>query len=294
MSARARTAGAPSVVAAVAAALVLLVTAGAFGDDEPTAEEAVERARALVRQGQQADAEEYLATLVREEGGPHARDPEVLLEAARLSTSGAACRAYAQRAIENTRDSSVIEAARMLMGDSYFAESLYLSASIEYEHAARHASQRGPGEADLKRARSILASGDAGAAAEAYREIADWGATPNEVTAEADVGLGRALLEAGRPIEAAEQFETAARIHEDGGIRRRALKGAAESHEASGHHAEAVAALELLLAGYPDSYEGVLAREKLRTYAVPDSSALLGDAPDTTGTADAPGDSAGR
>jgi tetratricopeptide (TPR) repeat protein len=143
-------------------------------------------------------------------------------------------------------------------------------------------SKRGPGLADLKRARSILAGGDAGAAVEAYRAIADWGATPGELTPVAEVGLARALLAAGRAPEAAEQFERTARVYENRETRVRALAGAAESHEAAGADAEAVAALALLVSDYPDSYEAVLARERLRTYSLPDSTLLYGDAPDTT------------
>jgi len=271
---------------AAATAVVICVAAPAMGDDAPTAEAAVERARALVSQGHPADAETYLADLVREGEGPHAESAIVLLEAARLSSSPEDCRAYAARATDRTRNSAVLEAAHMLTGDSYFAESLYLSASLEYEKAARHASGRGPGLADLKRARSILASGDAGRAVEIYREIADWGATPGEISMAAEIGLARALLEVGRPGDAAKQFETTARVHEDKEIRALALAGAAESREAVGEHAAAVAALRRLLEDCPDSYEAVLARERLRTYALTDSTALAGATADTAAPAD--------
>ena len=271
---------------AAATAVVACVAAPALGDDAPTAEAAIEQARALVGQGHQEDAEAYLADLVREGEGPHEGSATVLLEAARLSTSVEDCKAYAARAIEKTRNSAVLEAAHMLLGDSYFAENLYLSASLEYEKAARHSSGRGPGAADLKRARSILASGDAGAAVETYREIADWGATPGEVSAVAGLGLGRALLEVGRPGEAAEQFETIARLHEETEIRAPALAGAAESHEVAGQHEDAVVALRRLIADCPDSYETVLARARLRTYALTDSLALPRADADTSGSAD--------
>ncbi len=267
-------------VALTAAVLALCLAAPAWCDDIPTPEEAVEKARALVRQGQQSDAEVYLAELVSEEDGPHAGNAIVLMEAARLAGSTELVRAYAARAIERTRRDAILEAAHMLLGDSYFAENLYITASQEYEAAAGHSSQRGPGTADLKRARSILAAGDAGAAVEAYRAIADWGATPGEITPIAEIGLARALLAAGRTAEAAEQFDRTARVYEEAEVR--ALAGAAESHEASGADSAAVAALKRLLADHPDSYEAVLARDRLRTYSFADSTLLYDDGSDTT------------
>ncbi len=282
MSARRRIVTVAARATLTATALTLCLAAPAWCDDVPTPEEACEKARALVRQGHVTDAEAYLADLVAEEDGAHAASAIVLLEAARLSTSAEACRIYAARAIKRTRNDALLEAAHMLRGDSYFAESLYISASHEYEEAARHSAKRGPGLADLKRARSILAAGDAGAAVEAYRAIADWGATPGELTPVAEVGLAQALLAAGRAPEAAELFERTARVYEKSEIRVRALAGAAQSHEAAGADAEAVAALALLVSDYPDSYEAVLARERLRTYSLPDSTLLYGEAPDTT------------
>jgi tetratricopeptide (TPR) repeat protein len=258
----------------LAALLVLLLSAPAWCDDVPTAAEVAEKARALVAQGRQTAAEEYLAGFLDEENGPLADNAMLLVEAARLATTAEDCRAYAGRAIERTRSSDLLEAAHMLMGDSYYAENHYLSASAEYEKAARHSSGRGPGVADLKRARSILASGDAGAAVEAFREIADWGATPGEFTPLAEVGLATALLAAGRPAEAAEQFERTARTFPESEFRPKALAGAAESHEAAGEDSAAIAALRRLVADHPDDYEAVLARAHLRTYALRDSAAF--------------------
>lgn len=269
-------------VALTAAVLTLCLAAPAWCDDIPTPEEAVEKARALVRQGQQSDAEVYLSELVSEEDGPHAGNAIVLMEAARLADSAELVRAYAARAIERTRRDAILEAAHMLRGDSYFAENLYITASQEYEAAARHSSRRGPGPAELKRARSILAAGDAGAAVEAYRAIAEWGATPGEITPIAEIGLARALLAAGRTAEAAEQFDITARVYEEAEVRVRALAGAAESHEASGADSAAIAALKRLLADHPDSYEAVLARERLRTYSFAESTLLYDEASDTT------------
>jgi len=287
MSARRRIVTVAARATLTATALTLCLAAPAWCDDVPTPEEACEKARALVRQGHVADAEAYLENLLAEEDGAHAANAIVLLEAARLSTSAEVCRIYAARAIKRARSDALLEAAHMLRGDSYFAESLYISASHEYEEAARHSARRGPGLADLKRARSILAAGDAGAAVEAYRAIADWGATPGEITPVAEVGLAQALLAAGRAPEAAELFERTAHVYEQSEVRIRALAGAAESHEAAGADAEAVAALALLISDYPESYEAVLARERLRTYSLPDSTLTYGEAPDTTAV---PGD----
>ena len=82
--------------------------------------------------------------------------------------------------------------------------------------------------------------------------------------------------------EAAEQFERTARVYAESEVRIRALAGAAESHEAAGADAAAVAALAVLVSDYPNSYEAVLARERLRTYSLPDSTLLYDEVPDTT------------
>ena len=87
MSARRRTAAVARATLS-AAAFTLCLTAPAWCADTPTPEEAVEKARALVRQGQQSDAEAYLADLVSEEDGPHAGNALVLLEAARREIEG--------------------------------------------------------------------------------------------------------------------------------------------------------------------------------------------------------------
>lgn len=240
--------------------------------DETSPEEAIAKARALEEQGFHAEAEVYLAGLVGEDG-PLARDASVLLEAARLARDVEACRELADRAIERTRSSSIIFSARLLRGDSYFAEGLYLAAAREYEIAGEHSPGRGPGEAELKRARSLLAAGDARAATRAYREIAEAGSVPTEITPLAELGLARSLLMSGNAADAAEQFETTARVHDDHYLRPRALAGAAESHEAAGNHAAALEALERIVTEYPGSFEAVLARERLTTYTIPDTVA---------------------
>ncbi|MBN2564243.1 MAG: tetratricopeptide repeat protein, partial [Candidatus Eisenbacteria bacterium] len=160
-----------AVCALVPALIVAGPTARAQAQDGPTAREAVERARALERSGHPGDAWSYLEHLVTVDDGPLAGEAEVLLEAARLADSSEQARALALRAIEGTRSARILYAARILRGDSYFAQAMYQTASREYEEASRHAPGRGPGAAELKRARSILASGDTEAAIVAYENI---------------------------------------------------------------------------------------------------------------------------
>ena len=270
-----------------AGALVLLLALGtagaALGDSAPTAREALEKARALERAGHAEEAVEYLSGLVDGEDAPLRDEAEVLLEAARLSRSPEKSRAYAARAIEHTRSSAVVEAARLLRGDSFFAEGLYLSAATEYGEAAKHSRERGTSVGDLKRAASLLAAGDAGAAADAYRRIAQSGATPGEATPRAQLGLARALLTAGRAAEAAEEFEVVARVYKDHGLRVQALAGTAECYEALGEARRAADALTALVTEYPNSYEAVLAREKLRRRALADTTSAA--EADTAGAA---------
>lgn len=253
-------------------AIAVSVAVPVLSDDAPTAEQAIERARALERSGLSAEAAAYLDGLVGAEDAPLSGEAQVLLEAARLAPSVETTRAYAARAIERTRDSRILESAHMMIGDSLFAEKLYLAAAREYEEAARHSPGRGPGAADLRHARCLLASGDAVAAMEAYTEIVGRGAVPTEVTSLAELGLGRALLSAGRPEEAAEQFDRTSGTYEDDVVRIRALLGAAESHRSAGSHSSALRALGELVEEYPGTYEAALADEWLRTYAVPDTA----------------------
>lgn len=283
MDARRTHLSALGVAAAAIAAVLLPASQPAWSDDVPTAAEAVEKARALEQQGQLAAAEEYLTELASDEDAPLGRNAEVLLEIARLSADAETSRDFAARVIARTRDDELLESAHMLRGDSFFAEARYASAQHEYEAAARHSPTRGPGTADLKRARSILASGDARAAADAYREIAGWGAVPGELTPQAEVGLARSLLVLGQFEEAAEQFERTARIYGESGVRVRALAGAAESHEYAGADSSAVAALQSIVTDYPDSYEAVLAREKLRSHALADSLSAAAAMADSIG-----------
>lgn len=280
-----------ALTAAVAAAAFLLAL-GAFApalcDDTPSPQEAIEKARSLEKSGYRAEARLYLEELVAEDG-PLAREAEVLLEAARLAETGEESRAYAARVIDRTRNARLLYAAHVLRGDSLFAEGLYLGAAQEFEKAARYSPDGEEGEAELRHARSLLASGDTAAAIEAFRGVAEGGAVPTDVTPHGQLGLARALLTAGHSTEAAELFELIASTYPDHELRPRALAGAAEGHETAGADSAAIAALERLLEEHPESYEATLARDRLRTYeprAVDEAPGETGEAPgDTTETA---------
>jgi TolA-binding protein len=255
----------PATLAALAAVVFAVGhPAVVSAQDGPTPEEAVERARALERGGHAVDALSYLEDLVAEDGGPLAEEPEVLLEAARLANTAEQVRALARRALESTRTARILYAAHVLMGDSYFAQAMYQSASIEYEQASRHSPGRGPGEAELKRARSVLASGDAEEAVAAFRDIVVESEPEGDMRPQAELGLAISLMEAGRPEEAGRQFEDVAESYPEHDLRAQALAGAAESYIRVGDLVTAAAVLEQLEEGYPGTYEGVVGRERLR------------------------------
>jgi TolA-binding protein len=256
-----------SLLAAAAAMLSTIASvATAVADDVPNAREAIEKARALERDGHAEDAETYLADLVAEENGPLADEAEVLLEAARMAGGADEARALAARSIAHTRSSDIVYAARMLRGDSYFVQGLYLTAAAEYEDAAGHAPGRRRGTADLMHATSVLASGDVESAVAAHEEMLGRLTLDDETRPEAELGLGTSLLAAGRAEEAAHRFEETAEAHPDHHLRVRALDGAARSFSALGDIPQAARVLEQLIESYPDSYEAVLAREELREF----------------------------
>lgn len=257
----------------------LALASAAPADDVPTPAQAIESARALERSGLPGEAVTYLAGLVDGEEAPLAENAEVLLEAARMATSVEEARGYARRAVGQTRSSHTLTAAHMLIGDSLFAERLYLAAAREYEEAARHSPERGPGEADLRRAQCLLASGDPLAAEEAFADVAGWGSVPVGVALYAQLGQARSALVAGRSEEAAALFERTARASEDPKLTAGSLLGAAEAHRAAGNRDGALSALRSLVEGFAGSYEAALAGEWLRTYPEPDTTAV---APDTT------------
>ncbi|MBN2566326.1 MAG: tetratricopeptide repeat protein, partial [Candidatus Eisenbacteria bacterium] len=80
----------------------------------------------------------------------------------------------------------------------------------------------------------------------------------------AELGLATALLEAGRPEEAGRLFERVAEANPEHDLRAQALAGAAESYLTEGDIAAAARALGRVAQDYPDSYEAVVARERLR------------------------------
>jgi tetratricopeptide (TPR) repeat protein len=260
-----RNANRPAALAALGAALLIaLAAAPSVADDPPTSAQAIERARALEEDGFVEEAEIYLRELVDTERSL-ARDAEVLIELARLTGDPDEAAALASRAIERTRDARIIVAAHALRGDVLYASGLYVAAAEEYGAAARHGSTPGAREAALGRAASLLAAGDATTAIEEYGEVAEEGATPDELTPLAKLGMGRALLAAGRPAEAAAEFDHVAETYADDDVRIRALAGAAESHEAAGAPVVALRALEMLASEFPNTLEGVLARERAGT-----------------------------
>ena len=242
-------------------------------DESPTPAEAIEKARALEKSGLPDEAFLYLSPLIEPESGDLARNAEVILEAARLAPSVPTTQELAARAIERTRNSSIIHAAHMMLGESLYAQRLYGAAASHFFEAARHSDRRGPGAADLRYADCLLASGDAVSAVEAFREAAESGAVPGPTSSLAQLGLGRSLLAAGRAAEAAEEFERAVRTLSDESAKARGLAGAAEAYEAAGDDQSARKALEALVDEHPGSYEAVLARNKLRAYAAADTTA---------------------
>ncbi len=255
---------APFTAALGAAFLIALATAPSVADDPPTSAQAIERARALKEDGFVEEAETYLRELVDTERSL-ARDAEVLLELARLTGDPDEAAALASRAIERTRDARIIVAAHTLRGDVLYASGIYMAAAGEYGAAARHGSTPGARKAALWQAASLLAAGDATTAIEEYRVVAEEGATPDELTPLAKLGMGRALLAAGRPAEAAAEFDHVAETYPDDDVRIRALAGAAESHQAAGAPVVALRALEMLASEFPHTLEGVLARERAST-----------------------------
>ncbi|MBD3349792.1 MAG: tetratricopeptide repeat protein [Candidatus Eisenbacteria bacterium] len=266
--------GAGLIAASLIAALVWTAALPAGADDGPAEpEEAIERARTLEREGHPDDAFAYLQDLVHGDEGL-ARDARVLLELSRLAPSADASVEFLQGAADLARDDEIAARARAQLGDYMYARGSYMEAAEQYRAAAER-SEGAATSALLNRAASLLAAGDATAAAEVYRELRDAGETPGETTPWAILGLGRALLVKGDLEEAAGEFERLAETYVDHDARPGALAGAAEARIALGDVEAARRWLELLLAEYPGTYESVLAREDLRSLP-PDSTRLEG------------------
>jgi tetratricopeptide (TPR) repeat protein len=267
-----RRTGRLTAITALAAVLAFAPAAAA-----PRPVEAIEAARALEREGRIHEAEYYLRELVATHDDL-ARDPAVLLELARLTPSPDESLRLIESALSRTRDSVLLSAGAELQGDYLYACGRYAEAAAAYEQASLHAPEERADWMLLKRAASLLALGDASAAVEAYRRLAEGGGVPNEVTPWAALGLGEALLVKGEVDDAATEFERVADGYPSHDVTPRALFGAAQALRAAGDTAGAHAALRTLVNGYPETFEAVLAREDLRTL----TSALGALGPDST------------
>jgi tetratricopeptide (TPR) repeat protein len=257
---------------AFAAAVLMAVVAGpADGDEVLTSAQAIERARALEGGGLLEEAALYLRGLILESRSI-ARDAPVLLELARLTNDLDEAADLANRATTRTRDPQLLLAAHVFLGDLLYARGLYLSAALEYGRAGTDKSISGADEALLKRAASLLAAGDAQAALDAYRDLAAEGATGETTIPLAELGVGRALLRAGRPEEAAREFERILATYPVPDVRIQALAGAAASHEEAGNMPAAIMHLTVLSDEFPESFEGILAGDRARNIPLPESA----------------------
>ena len=192
------------------------------------------------------------------------RSAAILLELARLTPSADESLSLIERALSRTRDGELVAGAMELQGDYLHASGRYLEAAATYEEASLHAPRDGANWILLKRASSLLAVGDASAAAEEYRVLAGGGGVPSDVTPWATLGLGQALLAAGDAEDAAREFVRVAEGYPRHDVRPRALFGAAQAHRVAGDVLAARDALEALLAEYAGTFEAVLAREDLQ------------------------------
>jgi TolA-binding protein len=275
MPASGRTRGRLS-AAALAAAAVLCFGAGATAQETTTATEAVERARALERQGLLDEAALYLHELVLGVG-PLSEEPEVLIELARLTPDVDAAMQYLDAAMEKTRDARLLAGAHRMRGDFLFMQGRYEDAVLEYGRGAEHAGGPAAHALMLRRAASLLASGDASRAADAYLALVEGGGVSEGVAPWAELGLARAHLARGKLGEATAQFERVVEEYPDHGVRAHALAGAVECHVAAGRDSAAAAFLGDLESNYPSSYEAVLARDLFETTAAGRDSASAAD-----------------
>jgi len=252
--------------AALCVVAILAATAQSASPDQEPVEPrvAIEKARALERDGLPDEAYVYLYELV----GTHedlARDATVLIELSRLSPTADESVELLEAAVEAARSAETVVRARRDLGDYLYARGSYMEAAEQYASAAGRAGEPERGFLLVKRADSILSAGDAGAAVDEYRELKERGKAPDEATPWAALGLGRALIVKGDYLGAAVEFETFADTYVEHEARARALSGAAEARAAAGDFAAARSALNLLVAEYPGTHEAVLARQDLRT-----------------------------
>jgi tetratricopeptide (TPR) repeat protein len=259
--------------AALAAAAVLWLFAAAPAEEAVSSSEAVEKARALERQGFVDEAILYLRELVLE-AGPLAEDPNVLLELGRLTPDVDTAIEYVELAMARSRDPDVLARAHQTRGDFLFMQGRYAEAAVEYEEGARHGSAPDAYALELRRAASLLASEDASRAADGYRALAGRADAPGEGAPWAELGLARALLARGDLDGATVQFERVVEEFPDHGVRPHALAGAVECHAAAARDSAAAAFLAVLDSEYPASFEAVLARDLYETaVAARDSAA---------------------
>jgi TolA-binding protein len=252
--------------AALAAAAALWVGAAALAQDATTPTEAIEKARALERQGFLDEAVVYLRELVLE-AGSLAEDPDVLLELARLTPDVDVAIEYTELAMSRSRDEAILARAHRTRGDFLFMQGRYSEAADEYAEGARRAAGADAYGLELRRAASLLASEDASRAAGAYRELKDRGGESDDGAPWAELGLARTLLVRGDLDEATAQFERVVETFPDHGVRSHALAGAVECHVAAASDSAALAFLSILEGEYPASYEAVLARDLFETTA---------------------------
>ncbi|MBD3367872.1 MAG: tetratricopeptide repeat protein [Candidatus Eisenbacteria bacterium] len=253
------------VAAALVAALVVSSPA------EPTAREAVARARALERSGRPDEARTYLSELTASDDRL-AEEASVLLELARLTADVDTLTTLLDAALDAARRPEEIAAAHMMRGDLLFARGRYTAAAEEYARADRSAPAFRPGAAEFRRAESLLAARDGSAALDAFTTIAEAPGTLEEIRPRAELGAARALLELGRHEEAARSFEKVAAEYPDGDVRLLALSGAAEARAQIGDHAAATELLSSLVEEYPGTFHATLALERLSRPAPPDTA----------------------
>lgn len=261
-----------ALVAAVA--LCLCPLDRARPQDAPTPVVAIEQARALERQGFLGEARLYLLDLMRANEAL-GDDPDVLLEVARLTPDADEALQYIDSAISRTRDARLLTQAHRWRGDFLFMQGRYAEAALEYERGARFGDAAASDALGLRRAASLLSAADASRAADAYRALAEKGNAPEEHAPWAELGLARALLVGGDLEQAAIQFERTAEEHGEHDVRPHALAGAVECHAAAGSDSAAHAALSVLEAEYPETFEAILARDLLeRVTAARDTTAV--------------------
>ncbi len=267
MSVRARPERRAMATLALAVTIVLTASAALAVD----ADEAIEKARALETSGNADEAFVYLSELV-DQDERLAGDASVLIELSRLTPSTEESVELLERAVDRARDGEQASRAQQLLGDYLYARGSYLEAAERFASAADRGSGAGRDEALLKRAASLLAAGDADAAADAYGELAGRRDTSEDTRPWALLGLGRALQFKGDLHGAAFTYDSLASEYPEHEARPRALAGAGEALAAAGEFPDARIALKTLVREYPASYEAVLARDD-----------LLGLPPDTTG-----------